>query len=130
MKNADGCSEPLVLLFVDDDSSVLSAYRRMLRLNQFECLFITDKDFSIEDLFIHKVDIAFIDKNMPHVNGIELLSCLKKLNPVARRVLMSGDFNRNHVSQNHNEIYHALLPKPFSKEMLLQCISSLSNESF
>lgn len=129
MKNADGYSERLVLLFVDDDSSVLSAYKRMLRLSEFECLFMTDKEFSLEESFIEKVDIAFFDQNMPHIKGVELLRRLEQVNPVARRVLMSGDFSHKEISQNQNEIYHALLPKPCSKEMLLQCVSSLSHLS-
>lgn len=127
MENTDGVTAPLVLLFVDDDPSVLSAYRRMLRLSQFECLFMTDKEFSVEHAFVHKVDIAFFDQNMPLGKGVEFLERLKNVNPRARRVLMSGDFSRREFSQNHNEIYHALLPKPCSKEMLLQCVGSLSN---
>jgi response regulator RpfG family c-di-GMP phosphodiesterase len=129
MQNIDSCPEKLVLLFVDDDISVLSAYRRMLRLSQFECLFMTDKEFNVENAFVHKVDIAFFDQNMPHVNGVELLHRLEQVNPLARRVLMSGDFSRTAISQNNSEIYHALLPKPCSKEMLLQCVASLRNLS-
>lgn len=127
MENPDEATAPLVLLFVDDDPSVLSAYRRMLRLSQYECIFITDKEFSVDQAFVHKVDIAFFDQNMPLFTGGELLERLKNVNPRARRVLMSGDFSSPEISQNNNEIFHALLPKPCSKEMLLRCVGSLSN---
>ena len=113
------------VLFVDDDEYILTAYQRMLRNSEFDCVFLSSPALIWQLPGLEKLDIVVADHHMPGVNGTELLEQLAQRYPKIKRVLISGDL---YSACRHQEamLFHATLEKPCSKASVLQCLTGLS----
>ncbi len=113
------------VLFVDDDEYILTAYQRMLRNTEFDCVFLSSPELIWQQPELEKLDIVVADHYMPGLNGTELLEQLAQRYPKIKRVLSSGDLYSACRYQGAM-LFHATLEKPCSKETVLQCLTGLS----
>ena len=113
------------VLFVDDDEYILTAYQRMLRNSEFDCVFLSSPELIWQLPELEKLDIVVADHYMPGLSGSDLLAQLAKRYPKIKRVLISGDL---YSACRHQEamLFHATLEKPCSKASVLQCLTGLS----
>ena len=113
------------VLFVDDDKYILTAYQRMLRNTEFDCVFLSSPELIWQQPGLEKLDIVVADHHMPGLNGTELLEQLAQRHPKIKRVLISGDL---YSACRHQGalLFHATLEKPCSKASVLQCLTQLS----
>lgn len=120
------------VLLVDDEPNVLAALRRTLINRQSEFLScdielelqcFTDPQQALNDMFDVDVDLIISDYRMPAINGIELLSRFRTIQPDAVRVILSGyaDLNGTIAAINEAEIYR-FLNKPWEEPTLLTTI--------
>jgi DNA-binding NtrC family response regulator len=113
------------ILFVDDDSFMLSAYQRMMRHSGYHSYFLQQAELLWQQDYLADLDIVFADQMMPGCSGSELLLRLQHQHPSVKRVLLTGDVGFiQQLSCNGLKI-HKWLEKPCSKERLLQCIRAL-----
>lgn len=77
------------VLIVDDEPSIRSAFRRLLR-RQFEVLEAGDAQAALEAVARHQPRVAVVDYNLPGVKGDELLRQLRLRHPDVHRILLSG----------------------------------------
>lgn len=117
------------VLIVDDNEIVLEVEDAMLN----ELGFITHKFLSAVEGFnyfkenIDKIDIIFSDYTMPEMNGFELISKIKKMNPNIVTVLCSGlgdTFDKKKLKDLGVDL---LLPKPLKLEDMYK-VSRLLNK--
>src|SRR5579859_5018120 len=68
------------LLFIDDETNVLDAFRRMLRpfSEAWNVHLLTDSRTAIDVARDYHVDVVVTDLCMPYVSGLELIEELKK----------------------------------------------------
>tara|TARA_R110002072_G_scaffold119555_3_gene252464 strand:- start:20229 stop:21386 length:1158 start_codon:yes stop_codon:yes gene_type:complete len=103
------------VLFVDDETNIIQAYRRTLR-NKFNIQGVSNGEDALE--LIKKGDYAVIisDMQMPGLNGIEFLSAAKELKPDIVRVMLTGNadlqtavdaVNKGDIFRFHNKPCHA-----------------------
>ncbi len=111
---------PMVLL-VDDEESILSALKRVLRREDYgvlTCNSGTDALALLEESE-SAIGVVVSDFRMPSMNGIEFLSRVRALHPDTVRIVLSGYADAEMVQSaiNQGEVYR-FISKPWDEEEL------------
>ena len=99
MRTFQRISAPTKVLIVDDSATV----RRMIRKITMGSIFrisseeAADGASGIEKFAEGKHDIVFLDCNMPGIDGLQTLTKLRALNPLARVIMNSSERNEERV---------------------------------
>jgi DNA-binding NtrC family response regulator len=87
----------LHVLLVDDDENTRFLVRRALARLRLQVSEAASAEEALEFLETNRVDAILSDYRMPGKNGVELLCIAKESQPRARRVLMSGTLQEDHL---------------------------------
>jgi adenylate cyclase len=119
----DLAAVPVVLL-VDDESSVLSSLRRLLRSTRYQVLTAESGALALDLLASTKVDLIISDMRMPYMNGAEFLARAQTLYPDTMRILLTGYSEIESVVRAINEggVYR-YLNKPWDDQDLLHTVA-------
>ena len=103
----------ITILFVDDESFILSSINRFLRKEPYKKLFAKNGIEALELIRQNNVSIVVSDLRMPEMNGLELISAVKKQNPEILRLILSGSQDIDPIieSINTGEVFR-FIPKP------------------
>ena len=113
-----GDTPPTVLL-VDDEPSILSALRRVLRREGYRVLVAESAAAALGVLARETVEVIVSDQRMPQMTGTELLSRVKTLHPRTVRLVLSGYSEITAVTDAINRgSIHKYLSKPWDDEHL------------
>lgn len=114
----DGSSKPLVL-FVDDEKSILRSLRRLLIREPYELLLAESGKEALEIIAARPVKLIISDQRMPGMTGLELLEAVRDIRPDALRIILSGYTQVDTIIEaiNRGEIYK-YLTKPWNDEEL------------
>lgn len=115
---ADG--QPRVVI-VDDEEMVITSIRAFLQLEtDFAVNGFTTPEQAVKHLETTPVDVVVSDYLMPKLNGIQLLSKAKELQPEAARVLLTGHADKQSAIQAINDVgLYQYLEKPWDNAQLL-----------
>ena len=116
------------ILFVDDESNVLSSYRRMLRSHRamWEMEYELSPLNALQRIQEQSFDVVVTDVRMPEMTGIELLDKIKK-NPATEDVqvlIVTGEADRGLKVTALNRDAADLLNKPVNSADLIARIRS------
>lgn len=105
------------VLFVDDESRVLTSLQRSLLDEPYEKLFAENGLRALETLEANEVHVLVTDMRMPGMSGLELLRKVKEKYPRIVRLVLSGFSQMTTVMAaiNEGEIYQ-YLTKPWRLE--------------
>lgn len=111
------------LLFVDDESNVLSGLRRLLRKKSkvWDMTFVLSGMEALQFLETQCVDIIISDMKMPNMTGAELLSKVKNSYPNITRLCLSGQSESKQVLENR-KIIQLYIAKPTDSDTLINII--------
>jgi len=115
------------ILIVDDEAIILSQLK--LFLNQ-EGILVFTATRATEGLEIYKNEqpaICILDYSIPGMNGLELLSQIKKINPATEVILMSGHADIRIAINAMKEHAFDFLQKPIDLDELLKKIHEVFN---
>ena len=103
----------ITILFVDDESFILSSINRFLRKEQYNKLYAENGLQALDLINSNNVSIVVSDLRMPEMNGLELISEVKKRNPDIVRLILSGSQDIDPIieSINTGEVFR-FIPKP------------------
>ncbi len=108
------------ILIVDDEESVRLVCAGLVEMFGFQTLTATDGREAVE-IFTEQgaqIDLVLLDLTMPHLDGEETFREMRRLNPTARVLLMSG-FNEQEVTARFTTPgLGGFLQKPFQPEQL------------
>lgn len=109
--------------FIDDESQVLSALRRALRirLKGWTMVFELSPCHALERMAKTTPWVVVVDKKMPEIDGADFLQKVKDLYPDAVRVILSGDISHETVVQSAG-VAHLLLSKPFELDDIVKVV--------
>ncbi len=119
------------VLCVDDEQSVLSTLRRLLRTTDYQVHLAQSAADALEILKTHKVDIVISDMRMPQMTGAEFLKRVVELYPDTYRILLTGfsDVQSTVSAINEGKI-DRYIQKPWNNDelkwVLEQAISHLT----
>jgi CheY-like chemotaxis protein len=101
------------ILFVDDEPRLLSSLRRMIRpwREVVDAEFVNSGKEALELLTRRHFDVIVSDMRMPGMNGADLLKSIRRSDPEALRVVLSGQADTT-VLLEALEATHRYLSKP------------------
>lgn len=114
-------SKPLILL-TDDDHAALAAYKRRLR-RHFRLATASSAEDAIGIMQAELPDAVVSDLHMPEMNGVSLLTEVRRMAPKAVRILLTGQPDISHMINaiNTGEIFR-LLVKPCASDDIIAAI--------
>jgi len=112
------------ILFVDDEPRILKGLERMLRpmRHVWTMSFAESGPEALDLLKGMHFDLVVTDIRMPVMNGLQLLSEVKRLYPDIVRIILSGESDRELTMKAIN-VSHQFLSKPCNTETLKSAIS-------
>ncbi len=118
------------ILICDDDDLIISSLRGLFALEtNYELLEFTDPAEAAEEARRRPIDLVISDFLMPEMNGVELLKRIRKAQPEAVRILLTGFADKENAIRAINEVglYH-YLEKPWDNDNLLLLVRNALNE--
>lgn len=102
------------ILLVDDEESILSSLKRLLRKEGYNIFSTTSPDEGLEILRREAVALIISDQRMPEMDGTEFLAKARELQPNAVRVILTGyaDINAAIAAINQGQVYR-FITKPW-----------------
>ena len=112
------------VLFVDDETNVLSGLRRMLRnmRGEWDMTFVDSGKKAIELMQDKPFDVVVSDMRMPGMDGATLLSEVRRRQPRAVRIILSGYAEKESVLRTVGPA-HQYLAKPCDAAVVVDTIS-------
>jgi response regulator RpfG family c-di-GMP phosphodiesterase len=116
-------SDPPVVLFVDDEPSILSALRRLFRPQGYRVLLAESGSMGLDLLEKEHVDLVVSDMRMPEMDGATLLEKVRERWPTVGRILLTGyaDIGSTVAAINRGQI-HRYVSKPWDDRDLIMCV--------
>lgn len=114
---------PPVVLFVDDEPSILSSLRRLFRSQGYRVLLAESGKAGLAMLESEPVDLVVSDMRMPEMDGAALLEQVRERWPTVGRILLTGyaDIGSTVAAVNRGQI-HRYVAKPWDDRDLLMCV--------
>lgn len=78
------------VLVVDDEPGVLKLFGAVLARNEFECRFAATAEDALVEFEKNPTDLLLTDKNLPGIDGLELIRRIHKLDKECEAVLVTG----------------------------------------
>lgn len=115
-----------MVLFVDDETQILSAFKRAFRGAGF-CLHTANSGAEALELVVqHNYAVIVSDMRMPGMNGAEFLTAAAVFKPSSKRLLLTGySDNGATITLINKSKIHAYLEKPIDTDLLRQKIEWL-----
>ncbi|MCM8800540.1 MAG: response regulator [Candidatus Omnitrophica bacterium] len=112
------------VLVVDDEKVVRDFLIRLLSLENLEVKTAEDGFSALEQAKKESFDLVFLDVRMPKMDGVQTLIELRKINPQARYVMMTGYAVDDLLEKAMKEGAFASLKKPFDINQMLSILKS------
>jgi len=116
------------ILIVDDEEQVRRVFKLALEEPGWEIGEAPTAEAALEQLRVEPFDLYLVDKNMPGMNGVELIREIRKTDVVARCILITGYANTMSAIESANLGLDAYIEKPCDmfelKERVEQLLSS------
>lgn len=119
------------VLIVDDEPDALSATARTLRLAKYVVKTASNAKEAISLCEEHSFDVVVLDFLMPSMNGLELLTRIRKIQPLVRSVIVSGKLEPNATEEEIADELKAsvqadeYLHKPLTSATLVSKLAAL-----
>lgn len=117
------------ILIIDDDHQFRGYLRELLEANGFTTHEATNGEMGLTAYEQYGPDLVLTDIIMPEKEGLEMIKDLKKLDPQAQVIAMTGGGNygfcNNYVQLAKVMGAYTALVKPFRADALIQAIRDL-----
>jgi two-component system, probable response regulator PhcQ len=116
--------ETLSVLIVDDDFSVVRTLQRVIAVQGYRTLGTTDPLEACRIVQQERIDILISDIEMPGMNGLELITRVRRSSPETLRLLLTGaaDLPSAVRAINEGEVFR-FLAKPWDATTLVAVLS-------
>jgi len=116
----------IIILIVEDDRDLRESLATALRDEGYHAIAAQDADEAIASVKAHKVNIVFMDICLPGMNGVEVYKAIKKIQPAATTVMMTGFFVQDLVNAAISAGAYDIIYKPFTMDDILKVIRKIT----
>ncbi len=117
---------PPCIVIVDDEESILSSLRSLLRRQRYDLHVFDTGALAVEFVTRHTPDIIISDMRMPEMSGIEFLDQAEFICPTSTRLMLSGYEDKSII---FDAIAHGIaqqyIMKPWDDDELLTIIGNV-----
>ena len=111
------------ILVVDDDAAIRDSMRVVLEHVNHKVILAENGDEAVQSYLSARPDIVITDLLLPGKSGIEVVREIRRIDPKARVIAMSGESTEAHLSTLNKDLGALeLLTKPFRVAQLLALI--------
>ncbi len=120
--------QPLTVLVVDDEKSIVNALKRELRTLDCNVVTATSARKAMSILRAQPIALLITDHNMPEVNGVDLLRFAHQYSPQTKNYMLSGEGDLQAAVELLNQgLISKYLAKPWDRASLQHEVSSVLN---
>ncbi|MFO0389421.1 MAG: response regulator [Alphaproteobacteria bacterium] len=109
------------LMMIEDDTFSRRLVENVLQ-KQYSLTGLGEANYALDTYARIAPDLLFLDINLPDVTGHELLEKIIALDPDAHVIMLSGNCDRENITQAMSKGAKGFIAKPFTKEKLFQYI--------
>ena len=120
--------EDFEILFVDDDTTILSLVEEYLNAFNYRVSVVDNGLKALELIEEKNFDIVFTDFKMPDINGLELLAMIKEYRPLTEVIIVTGHGTMESAIQAMKYGSYDYIQKPFKLEVLKILIEKIYEE--
>lgn len=117
------------ILIVDDSSMSRRMLRRIVESAGYDVIEAGEGAAGIEQFFLEKPDLVFLDLTMKDMYGLDVLEKLRELDPLARVIIASADIQDSTREMVTAAGANAFINKPLSPEKVLQAMEAVISEA-
>lgn len=116
------------ILLVDDEPNVVKSCARMLELEGFAVEGVTDGKEALDLYRRESFDLVLTDLKMPDVDGLEVLTTVKRLNPNAAVVIFTAYGTKESVVEALRLGAREFLEKPLDTKTLIATVRRILDQ--
>ena len=113
------------ILLVDDDEWIRDSLSLFFEAEGCHVLALETAEEAMQVLNSQSYDIIISDYRLPGMDGLELLSVVRKFHPHAMKILFTAHGNMDLVSEAIRIGIDDLIEKPFTTEMIKESLNLL-----
>lgn len=119
-------NRPASILMVDDDELLTRVIAEFLKSRGFEVWTAYNGLQGYTCYLSHPTELVVTDIQMPELNGIEMIRCIRAITLAVRTIYMSGGAERfrGALEREEQDFGAILLEKPFAGDDLLRLIAN------
>jgi DNA-binding NtrC family response regulator len=110
------------VLIVDDEEEALENCRRILSRVHYECVAASDPNQALELMERERPGVVLTDLRMPKLDGIEVLTAAKRMDPTVQVVLLTAHATIETAVMSMRYGAFDYMTKPFTSSELLQVV--------
>jgi DNA-binding NarL/FixJ family response regulator len=116
------------VIIIDDEEDILELLSEYLLLEDFDVVGIGNDGLKAVNLYKeYKPDFVLMDVSMPNYDGIYGLENIKKINPDAKVIILTGNSEKA-ITQKLTDLKATkILSKPYPIEKLVNIMKSISS---
>ncbi len=118
-------SRPLRILVVDDEPSIREVLGAILSEDSHEVVTAVDGRAGLEAFRSSQWDLVLTDRAMPHMNGDQLASIIKTIDPHVPVILVTGFADVMNDVGDHPSAIDVVVRKPFTRDSLRTAIAQV-----
>src|SRR5512133_3325313 len=111
------------IMLVEDDPTMLSLLRTLLKLEQFDTVGVGGEEEGLEAVHQHRPDAILLDVHLAQGNGVDLLREIRS-DPALQHVYIIMQSGMNLATECREAGADNFLLKPYMPDALIQAIKS------
>ncbi|MEW6036293.1 MAG: response regulator [Candidatus Micrarchaeota archaeon] len=120
----DRIRKSATILVVDDDRDFTETAGMFLEIKGYSSRTANNGLEGLETYKAGGIDLVVSDMHMPHMNGLEMLIAIKRLEPSAKVIVCSGGADEDEKARLMQAGALAVLKKPVEPDILMRTIES------
>ncbi len=112
------------LVMIVEDDRFTAAFAAHILNKDYEIIHAKTGEDAIADYIEHAPDMVFQDIHLPGLNGYETLNAIRKIDPSAHVVMLSGDAVRTNIVEASKGGAAGFLKKPFTQERMIAMVKA------
>ena len=120
--------EKILILVVDEQFTDREALKKILEDRGYRVATAIDGAEAIEMVKSRHYDIIFLDVRLPDMNGVETFEQVKKIDPQATVIMMTGCAEEDLVKRAVSAGAYTCLYKPFDIEKVITLVETVARE--
>jgi DNA-binding NtrC family response regulator len=119
---------PGTVLIVDDDGEMRAILRIFLEKDGYRVIDVSNAAGAVALIEAERPDVAIVDKEMPGMNGLELLSLLRERCPLMPVIFVTAFGGPRVADEARRRGAYRYLEKPFRVGKILDIVESATRD--